>query len=123
MKAPPADFHQPCDAPLAAAVMVPGWYQPDGAPHRGAGGSNPLACSDSAMRGRTNAAQDAAKVGTLLRRLAGNTIDFFVQVLGLTFHNAMREITAAESARRENTMTAADVAAGRHQPGRNVPAA
>ncbi len=29
------------------------------------------------------------------RELAGNTIDFFVQVLGLTFHNAMREITAA----------------------------
>ena len=29
------------------------------------------------------------------RNLAGNTIDFFVQVLGLTFHNAMREITAA----------------------------
>jgi hypothetical protein len=28
------------------------------------------------------------------RNLAGNTIDFFVQVLGLTFHNAMREITA-----------------------------
>jgi hypothetical protein len=25
---------------------------------------------------------------------AGNTIDFFVQVLGMTFHNAMREITA-----------------------------
>jgi hypothetical protein len=47
------------------------------------------------MRGRTNAAQDAAKVGTLLRRLAGNTIDFFVQVLDLTFRNAMREIIAA----------------------------
>jgi hypothetical protein len=29
------------------------------------------------------------------RDLAGNAIDFFVQVLGLTFHNAMREITAA----------------------------
>ena len=29
------------------------------------------------------------------RNLAGNTIDFIVQVLGLTFHNAMREITAA----------------------------
>jgi hypothetical protein len=29
------------------------------------------------------------------RNLAGNTIDFYVQVLGLTFHNAMREITAA----------------------------
>ena len=28
------------------------------------------------------------------RHLAGNTIDFFVQVLGLSFHNAMREILA-----------------------------
>ena len=28
------------------------------------------------------------------RNLAGNTIDFFVQVLGLSFHHAMREITA-----------------------------
>lgn len=27
------------------------------------------------------------------RNLAGNTIDFFVQVLGLSFHHAMREIT------------------------------
>ncbi len=27
------------------------------------------------------------------RALAGNTIDFFVQVLGLSFHQAMREIT------------------------------
>ena len=27
------------------------------------------------------------------RNLAGNTIDFFVQVLGLSFHDAMREIT------------------------------
>jgi hypothetical protein len=27
------------------------------------------------------------------RNLAGNTIDFFVQVLGLSFHNAMRQIT------------------------------
>jgi hypothetical protein len=26
---------------------------------------------------------------------AGNTIDFFVQVLGLSFHEAMRIITAA----------------------------
>jgi hypothetical protein len=25
---------------------------------------------------------------------AGNTIDFFVQVLGLSFHDAMRHITA-----------------------------
>ncbi len=29
------------------------------------------------------------------RNLAGNTIDFFVQVLGLSFHDAMREITRA----------------------------
>ena len=29
------------------------------------------------------------------RELAGNTIDFFVQVLGLSFHQAMREITAS----------------------------
>jgi hypothetical protein len=29
------------------------------------------------------------------RNLAGNTIDFFVQVLGLSFHHAMREITGA----------------------------
>jgi hypothetical protein len=28
------------------------------------------------------------------RNLAGNTIDFFVQVLGLSFHDAMRQITA-----------------------------
>ena len=28
------------------------------------------------------------------RELAGNTIDFFVQVLGLSFHDAMRQITA-----------------------------
>jgi hypothetical protein len=28
------------------------------------------------------------------RERAGNTIDFFVQVLGLTFHEAMRHITA-----------------------------
>jgi len=27
------------------------------------------------------------------RHLAGNTIDFFVQVLGWSFHHAMREIT------------------------------
>jgi hypothetical protein len=27
------------------------------------------------------------------RNLAGNTIDFFVQVLGLSFHEAMRQIT------------------------------
>jgi len=27
------------------------------------------------------------------RNLAGNTIDFFVQVLGLSFHDAMHEIT------------------------------
>jgi hypothetical protein len=29
------------------------------------------------------------------RNQAGNTIDFFVQVLGLSFHQAMCEITAA----------------------------
>ena len=29
------------------------------------------------------------------RNLAGNTIDFFVQVLGLSFHDAMRHITAS----------------------------
>ena len=29
------------------------------------------------------------------RNLAGNTIDFFVQVLGMSFHDAMRHITAA----------------------------
>jgi hypothetical protein len=29
------------------------------------------------------------------RNLAGNTIDFFVQVLNLSFHNAMREIVAS----------------------------
>ena len=29
------------------------------------------------------------------RNLAGNTIDFFVQVLGMTFHNAMRQITGS----------------------------
>jgi hypothetical protein len=28
------------------------------------------------------------------RNLAGNAIDFFVQVLGLPFHDAMRQITA-----------------------------
>jgi len=27
------------------------------------------------------------------RLLAGNAIDFFVQVLGLSFHDAMRQIT------------------------------
>jgi hypothetical protein len=27
------------------------------------------------------------------RQLAGNTIDFFVQILGLSFHQAMCEIT------------------------------
>jgi hypothetical protein len=31
--------------------------------------------------------------GAVRRCLAGNTIDFFVQVLGLSFHHAMREIT------------------------------
>ncbi len=30
------------------------------------------------------------------RNQAGNTIDFFVQALGLSFHQAMREITALE---------------------------
>ena len=29
------------------------------------------------------------------RNQAGNTIDFFVQVLGLSFHQAMRQITAS----------------------------
>jgi hypothetical protein len=29
------------------------------------------------------------------RNLAGNTIDFFVQILGMNFHDAMRYITAA----------------------------
>ncbi len=29
------------------------------------------------------------------RKLAGNTIDFFVQVLGMNFHNAMRQITGS----------------------------
>ncbi len=29
------------------------------------------------------------------RDRAGNTIDFYVQVLGLSFHHAMREITGA----------------------------
>ena len=29
------------------------------------------------------------------RNLAGNAIDFFVQVLGLSFHDAMRQITGA----------------------------
>jgi hypothetical protein len=29
------------------------------------------------------------------RNLAGNAIDFFVQVLGLSFHDAMRQITSA----------------------------
>jgi len=29
------------------------------------------------------------------RNLAGNTIDFFVQVLGMKFHNAMRQITGS----------------------------
>jgi hypothetical protein len=28
------------------------------------------------------------------RNLAGNAIDFFVQVLGMSFHQAMRQITA-----------------------------
>jgi len=28
------------------------------------------------------------------RHLAGNAIDFFVQVLGMSFHDAMRQITA-----------------------------
>ena len=28
------------------------------------------------------------------RNLSGNTIDFFVQVLGLSFHEAMRQLTA-----------------------------
>lgn len=27
------------------------------------------------------------------RNLAGNTIDFFMRMLGLTFHDAMRQIT------------------------------
>ncbi len=30
------------------------------------------------------------------RNMAGNTIDFHVQVLGLSFHDAMRQITGAE---------------------------
>ena len=30
------------------------------------------------------------------RELAGNTIDFFVQVLGLSFNDAMRQITGRE---------------------------
>jgi len=30
------------------------------------------------------------------RNQAGNTIDFFVQVLGLSFHQAMCEITAQQ---------------------------
>ena len=29
------------------------------------------------------------------RNLAGNTIDFFVQVLGMNFHSAMRQITGS----------------------------
>lgn len=29
------------------------------------------------------------------RNLAGNAIDFFVQVLGTSFHDAMRQITSA----------------------------
>jgi hypothetical protein len=29
------------------------------------------------------------------RNLAGNAIDFYVQVLGLSFHDAMRQITGA----------------------------
>ena len=29
------------------------------------------------------------------RHLAGNAIDFFVQVLGLSFHDAMRQITGS----------------------------
>jgi hypothetical protein len=29
------------------------------------------------------------------RNLAGNAIDFFVQVLGLSFHDAMRQITSS----------------------------
>ena len=29
------------------------------------------------------------------RNLAGNTIDFFVRVLGLSFHQAMREISGS----------------------------
>jgi hypothetical protein len=29
------------------------------------------------------------------RNLAGNTIDFFVQVLGMSFHDAMRQIIAS----------------------------
>jgi hypothetical protein len=29
------------------------------------------------------------------RNLAGNAIDFFVQVLGMSFHDAMRHITAS----------------------------
>jgi len=31
------------------------------------------------------------------RDQAGNTIDFFVQVLGLSFHQAMRQIVGAQS--------------------------
>jgi hypothetical protein len=30
------------------------------------------------------------------RNLAGNAIDFHVQVLGLSFHDAMRQITGAQ---------------------------
>jgi hypothetical protein len=29
------------------------------------------------------------------RNMAGNAIDFFVQVLGLSFHDAMRQITGS----------------------------
>jgi len=36
-----------------------------------------------------------AMPGTAQHELAGNTIDFFVQVLGLSFNDAMRQITGS----------------------------
>jgi hypothetical protein len=37
------------------------------------------------------------------RNLAGNAIDLHVQVLGLSFHDAMRQITLSRRSRRRRT--------------------
>jgi hypothetical protein len=38
-----------------------------------------------------------ARLKSVERDLAGNAIDFFVEVLGRSFNDAMREITASQA--------------------------
>jgi hypothetical protein len=55
---------------------------------------------EKTLRGQFGSFYDQKKIGNTYwrwpeRNLSGNTIDFLVQILGLSFHDAMTKITAS----------------------------